>query len=481
MTHRLLFDVSGLVQWYAYLANPSGVQRFVEKVLQSAPIAADSRVEFVARGLGSDCFYRVNSTIIADLADQGRRLLAISRVRGLFADSMRLARPGMLWTDLRAIHLPYIALGLTRLGPLWEAWCARRAPKWPLRLRPIEPPSKDDVIVGLGDFWCHRGHVDELIRLKARSGARLVHMVHDLFAIDRPEWTHPYYGRLFGERLAALAPYVDRWLVNSRFVAASLSKYLASSHVEPPAIDVIPMGWDGFEAPDERPGALDDAIFERLGLERGAYILHVGTIEPRKNLSALIDAMLRLRRDMGATAPICLLVGRDGWKSDAVRGRLAQVGAAGGGIRWIQNVADRDLPALYRGARFTVVPSLGEGWGLPVQESLAQGTPCIASNAGALPEVGQDLATYVEPQNPDQLYRAIAHWVTDDGALAAARDRIHQRLRHPPPLPTWHRAGEEVLRSAITALSSASVRTGSAETRSQSSTTSLRQERVPRA
>lgn len=449
MTDRLLFDVSGLMQWYAYLANPSGVQRVMERILRSNPIASDPRVEMIARVLGSDRFFHVDTEIIVDLGDRERRPLAIARLRGLFAQSMRFAMSRRLLSDLRAYHLPYIAMGLTRLDFVWQAWCAGRAPRRMPPLRYVVPLTGSDVIIGLGDFWCHRGHVDALIGLKARSGARLMHMVHDLFPIERPEWADPLSASIFVCQFERLVPHVDQWLTNSRFVASSLVSYLAAHCEKVSPVDVVPMGWDSFDSERLSVRPEDREILAGHGLADKSYILHVGTIEPRKNLLALIDAMARLRRQLGDSAPPCVLVGRDGWKSDALRNRLRATGNEGGTVRWIKKVSDKDLPAFYRGARFTVVPSLGEGWGLPVQESLVHGVPCIASGVGGLTEAGQDLARYVDPGNPDELFAAMVHWVTDDGALAEARARIRRRFQAATPFASWDTAGKEVLRAAL--------------------------------
>lgn len=444
LTHRIFFDVSGLCQWYAYLKNPSGIQRFSERILQSNPIATSSSVEFIASGPGAHEFYCVDIETIALLATPGRRSHAVARIRRHFADGMRLSRSHQARHDFRLKHLPYMALGWSGLSFLLEAqFGVRRLP-----VRRVEGITRGDVIVGLGDFWCHRGHVAALIQLKARTGATLVHMVHDLFAIEHPEWTHPYFGPIFKHALEDLAPHVDRWLVNSRFVSASLSKFLATRSIENPAIDVIPIGWNHLDtaARDE-----DRAVLDKHQLLAGSYLLHVGTVEPRKGVSILLRAMRRVAGKAGAWPILCVLIGREGWKSDEVRVETSKLGH--GSVRWIRDVPDQDLPAIYRGARFSVVPSLGEGWGFPVQESLAQGVPCIASRAGAIPEVGGSLVRYVRPADVGELATAIEEWSTDDRMIAYARSAISQRFRSAPPFPTWDVAGEQVLNSAVSTLS----------------------------
>jgi glycosyltransferase involved in cell wall biosynthesis len=438
LTSRVLFDITGLVQWYAFLANPSGLQRFSERILQALPPSAPA--ELIARGFGAETFYSVDRVLVEDLCHPGRRQAAIAGFRRLFCDGMRLARLDRLRSDLQPMHWPHLLRGWARGGLPW-------APA----LRAVDPPDRHDAIVGLGDFWCQNTHVEVLVGLKRRTGTALVHMIHDLFALDHPEWTHPYFGRLLSERLGELAPHVDRWLVNSAFVAQSLSRYLQARSMAAP-IDIVPMGWTLANAAPQPD--FDRAVLAKYGLRPGTYLLHVGTVEPRKNLPLLIDAVQRVRFP-------CVLVGRDGWRSDSLRERLAGLGPDRELVRWLKTVSDEELPALYRGALFTVVASRAEGWGLPVQESLAAGIPCIATRVGGLPEVAGDLVRYVEPGNLDQLACAIAEWSTDGEALACARRAVELRLRLPPPLPSWADGAGQVVRSAFSALSSASAGSGS--------------------
>jgi len=411
---RILFDVSGLLQWYAYLRHPSGVQRVCERILQSKVIAASPDVVLIARAPGGDAFHRIEHGLIEDLARPDRRDSAIVQMRRQFAAMLRLSRFALLREDLRILHLPYLAMG----------WLPS------LRALQVVSPQQGDVIVGLGDFWCHRGHVAALLRLKRQ--ARLIHMIHDLFVLDHPEWSHPYFGRLVGDKLRALAPHVDRWLTTSRFVAGELDRFLRPRIA---SIDLVPMGADVF-APE------DPGVFRRHGLVPNSYILHVGTLEPRKNLIALLDAVERVPQ-----AWPLVLVGRDGWRSKEIHRRLRR--ARKGVACWIPDAADSELTSLYRGARFTVVPSFGEGWGLPVQESLAQGVPCIAARAGALPEVGGDLVRYVDPADTDGLAAAITDWSTNPTALAQAQRRIAAsgKLRR----SSWDDAAAQVLNSVTIA------------------------------
>jgi glycosyltransferase involved in cell wall biosynthesis len=203
------------------------------------------------------------------------------------------------------------------------------------------------------------------------------------------------------------------------------------------------MGWDSFAASrgEDRPGAA--AVLRRYGIVGQPFILFVGTVEPRKNLATLLDVMEELRRDLGERVPELVVVGGYGWSAKGLAARLWR----NRHTRWLTRVRDADLSALYRAALFTVSPSYSEGWGLPVQESIAHGVPCIASSGGALRESGRGLAVHFDPLDPASLKSAMAHWITDDAALQRERERIAEALGS-EHFPTWNDAGQMLLKQA---------------------------------
>lgn len=446
MSARLLYDLTGLIHWYAYFRHPGGVQRVIEKVASSDVVRQSSAVEFVVRILGSDRFYRIEPELIANLGSG--RSSAISRLRRILAQGLRLATlPGVL-SEGRHFHLPYLAAGLTRMEGLIEAWTEGAAGRSSPALDIVAPPGAQDTLFNPGDLWWQKKYVATVAGLKARTGVRIVQMIHDLYLIERPEWTPADSVRIFAGQLHGIAPSVDCWLTSSQFVKQQVQRYLADRSVPEKPIAVLPMGWDSF---DRLRDASQDRLSDRLVLGRHGlidkpFMLSVGTIEPRKNVTALLDAADGLRARFGDAMPRLVIVGGYGWKAAEVRARLAS-GSRNGTLLWLENLSDGDLGILYRNALFTVMPSHGEGWGLAVQESLALGVPCIASNAGATREAGLDLATYFDPSSPDGLTRAMVAWISDGEALAAARDRIERALAT-RTFPTWNDAGSVLLRSA---------------------------------
>jgi glycosyltransferase involved in cell wall biosynthesis len=157
------------------------------------------------------------------------------------------------------------------------------------------------------------------------------------------------------------------------------------------------------------------AVQERYGLTRG-FVLAVGTLEPRKNLVALVDAWATLRAR--GCEGVLVLVGDRGWQTRALDERLARGDAAA--VRRLGYVPDADLPALLTLAGAFAYPSLGEGFGLPVIEALACGTPTVTSGLGATAEVAGDAALLVDPRDRGALADALEQALTP----GATRDRL---------------------------------------------------------
>jgi glycosyltransferase involved in cell wall biosynthesis/SAM-dependent methyltransferase len=145
------------------------------------------------------------------------------------------------------------------------------------------------------------------------------------------------------------------------------------------------------------------------GLEMYGYLLFFGAVEPKKNVSRLIDAYL----SSGVGLPLVLVVG-EGWQNTAELSRLREhdsrpaSSSVGGGIRRLEYTTRSNLVNLIRGARTVVFPSLLEGFGLPVLEAMTLGTPVITSNSGALSEIAGEAALLVDPYDVDDIARAIA-------------------------------------------------------------------------
>jgi len=164
----------------------------------------------------------------------------------------------------------------------------------------------------------------------------------------------------------------------------------------------------------------------------------VGTLEPRKNLIRLLAAFERLHAERLTDALV--LVGKRGWLYDDFFARLEQSPAKQAVIfpGWVE---DADLPAIYAGAQALAFPSEFEGFGLPVLEAMACGTPVVCANTSSLPEVAGAAALLIDPANTDALTVALRRILADPALAADLTQRgLAQAARF-----GWQRAAQETL------------------------------------
>jgi glycosyltransferase involved in cell wall biosynthesis len=162
-----------------------------------------------------------------------------------------------------------------------------------------------------------------------------------------------------------------------------------------------------------------EAAHQRLGLPR-QYFLHVGTLEPRKNLGRLSEAFAAARHDLDELT--LLIVGRPGWLIDDLPGQIRQLGIEDR-VVFRSDISDADLPHVYGGARFLAYPSLYEGFGLPPLEAMQCGVPVVTSNTSSLPEVVGDAALTVDPTSVGALTDALVQLGTNSDLRATLAAR----------------------------------------------------------
>ena len=244
--------------------------------------------------------------------------------------------------------------------------------------------------------------------------------VHDLSLIKHPEW-HPWSRRIWMRNI--LRPSIVRAsgiLCDSEATMRDLFGWL---NVDPARSWVVPLAArKSFFA--DRPRNDREAIKAKYKLRR-PFFLYVGNIEPRKNLSQLLEAY-------GALDPAgidLVLAGRRAWQSRSVL-RKAHKLMAQGRVHMLDYVSEDDLPALYQSALAFVYPSLMEGFGLPVLEAMASGLPVVVSGVEPLTSLVQDAGWLVRPEIVEEWQAALAEVIGDGEkrAILAARGRERAML-----------------------------------------------------
>lgn len=354
------------------------------------------------------------------------RTMSPSRLGKLTDGSALLPGASAPWRHSVARALRYLA---RRIG--WFGW--RMGARTGLA-QPERQPAPGDWLLAMGGTWSNNSFAAAARDLKERKGMRLAMLVHDILPASHPDLVADGHVARFARWIEATTAIADICFTPSRHAAETLSAHLrASGNVSMPIIP-LPFG-SGFAEPGS----------DGLPPVEGPYALFVSTIEVRKNHLFLARVWQELvKRHGAANVPKLVLIGQRGWKSEPFWRFMDETGGVGGTIVTMSNVSDAELAGAYRNCVFTVFPSLCEGWGLPVSESIAYGKLCVASHATSIPEAGGLGADYFDPNDEMAALAAIERVLFEPGYRERREAEILDHLR---PVG-WDRAA----RAIITAL-----------------------------
>jgi glycosyltransferase involved in cell wall biosynthesis len=261
-------------------------------------------------------------------------------------------------------------------------------------------------------------------------------VVHDLAFKAHPEWFARDWRMKFDAIFWREVKHADRILTVSEYSKGDIVRLLG---VELSRVTVIP------EAADEHfkpvtDGARLETIRNKYGLPEG-FVFTVGSIHTRRNLERLIEALSLAGRRAGVDG-FLLIVGTPSPFSPPVDidGTAARCGLADRVLQ-VNYVSEEDLLLLYNACGLFAYPSIYEGFGLPVIEAMACGTPVVCSNTTSIPEVAGDAALYFDPENTDEMAGAIASVLTDN----ALKGRLKNAGLKRASLFSWRRTAQETL------------------------------------
>ena len=274
-------------------------------------------------------------------------------------------------------------------------------------------------------------HSTEHLLLPLR-GVPVVLTVHDLIYKLFPSYHKPLNYWYLNLAMPLFCRRADAIIAVSE---ASRQDIVRQYGVDPDKIQVVyEAAADYFRPP--APEAIE-RVRQQYGLPE-QFLLHLSTVEPRKNLDRLLDALLLLRREF---PKLCLvLVGARGWLVDDFFRRIEsdELSNAVLPLGW---VPDEDLPAVIAAADLAVQPSLYEGFGLPILEHMACGQVVAASNSSSHPEVGGKAAAYFSPMDVDEMAAVIRRLLADEAEYAKRRELGLQQARR----LSWERTAQVTL------------------------------------
>jgi glycosyltransferase involved in cell wall biosynthesis len=287
----------------------------------------------------------------------------------------------------------------------------------------VAPFGPSDVLLNLGYANYRPPHRPTIAEIFSATGVRYVGFIYDVLASLHPEWWTAAQQTMTRDWFCFAGHHAAMVLCCSEATRRDAEWFFEREEIAAPPIETVRLAGDF--------GALRTAAGPAAPVRARPYVLYVSTLDVRKNHRLLFQVWKRLiaRHDADAV-PDLVCVGRKGALVEDFLSELENARHLGGRIIVDHDVGDAALAQLYAGCLFTVFPSIAEGWGIPVTESLSLGKYCVASGTSSLPEVGGDLVDYHDPFDLEEAVRLIERAAFDAAFRARKEAAIRERFRH---------------------------------------------------
>lgn len=276
----------------------------------------------------------------------------------------------------------------------------------------------------------HLYHATDFVLPPTRRSTRTVLTVHDLSFVRVPEAASPSLKAYLDAVVPRSVRRADQVLADS---AATKSDLCELYGVDPDKIEVLYSGVH----PRFRPTSEGASIRAKYGLGDAPYVLAVGTVQPRKNYQRLIEALAKLPPDLDDVQLV--IAGGKGWLQGPIYATVDHLRVQDR-VRFIGFVEDADLPGLYSEARALAFPSLYEGFGLPILEAFACGTPVLTAHVSSLIEVAGDATILVEPLSVEAIRDGLLRLLRDETLRTELIARGFKQVTQ----FTWERAAAQL-------------------------------------
>jgi glycosyltransferase involved in cell wall biosynthesis len=416
------FEVEDFLRYFDHFRNPSGVQRVQFEIYRAAQTlgAISDRVRFCRLSIYSKRLHMI---------DFGEIRSAYLNPPGRIAPWKTFWEPAEFWRKFPRsfpviVRHPRFFFSIFKAAARDFIGTLFRTNRFEQFVRP------GDVIVSLGASWGIPNYMKYIAEMKRYYGIKFAPLVHDLIPIKHESLVEPHHTVQFRDWLRAAIPVSDIVFTNSKHTRTALVTFVAESGWPlPPRVEALEMG-SGFR---DTLDPLTAGMQTTISLPP-RYVLYVSTIELRKNHRLLVRVWQRLLERHGTNlVPNLVFAGKIGWLVDDLLNDLEASDYLDGKIILLRSLSDAELQQAYRSCLFTVFPSLSEGWGLPIAESLAHGKFCVASNHTSIPEAGGNLIDYFDPMNEDDALAKLERPLIDPPYLAAREAQLRAEYR----VRTW--------------------------------------------
>jgi glycosyltransferase involved in cell wall biosynthesis len=433
MSKRTLIDLTDLEAWSG---THGGIQRLVYSIAQYfflEPKSSDSEVLFISVDSERKQFYHTTFAPIYQRVEAARNPGRAPELEELAAVESTVRLDGSLKARLRrAVPQPVrrnqlvrkvAAKSLTMARELKRLTSDESAPsvagsrgddrEW------LDFTSQDTVLL-MGMPWGNPDIMETLIMERRSTKMRLVQVVYDMIIPIYPHLHHPDNFEPYTDHMLKVIEYSDLLLPISKSTDKDLHLFARRHKLKVPDTKVIRLGDEVTNERKAKATKPDARIKTR-------FIACVGTIEVRKNHTLLYYAY-KLAEERGIEMPQLLIVGGQGWYTGDIQYLFNTDPALKDKVLLLHGLSDAALDWIYRNCMFTVYPSMYEGWGLPVAESLGYGKLCVTSHASSIPEIAGDLNDYFSPYDTEECMKKIQLY-TDGDRLARKERRIRSEYR----------------------------------------------------
>src|SRR3990167_4261716 len=259
----------------------------------------------------------------------------------------------------------------------------------------------DQVVLVAGASWQNTDFQTELSLAKKDYNFTLAQVVFDLIICLYPHLHHPANKEMYNIYMQQVIENSDILLPISKSTKKDLAIFATQQKLNLPMTKVIRLG-DEIAASEKR-----------AKVPHKDFILCVGTVEIRKNHTLLYYAY-KLAAERKIDLPNLIIVGGGGWYTDDIKYLINNDPEVKNKIKILHDCDDEELSVLYDTCLFTIYPSMYEGLGLPVAESLSRGKPCLASHSSSIPEIGNDLVDYFSPYDAGEVLKKIRKYLDAD-------------------------------------------------------------------
>ena len=380
--NRIIIDVTHLIDWYIFRQHPSGIQRYTISICDWLHKKSDAL--YCTWNPAEEAFTVVDFEKLSQwIIDPTRTRAPLTQQCETVYRHGRSVKGAIRDFYGAANHLIYsiITLGNRKdyyLNSLKDIE-SKEVMKW----------QNGDILLILSNRDYNRKHTEKIHKIKIEKKIKIIGMIYDVIPLDYPEFFTNQLIDQFQDWYSESITRSDGILTISHYSKERISKIQQGTNGKIVNPIIVPVGSN-----------LREGKSNRTPPSENKYILCVGSIEPRKNQDFLANIWSELVRTRGITnTPTLYIIGNAGPDADPLLNRIKDKNSKGCLIRIETGASEEVLENAYEHALFTVFPSIAEGWGLPVTESLSHGRFCIASSATAIPEAAEGFAELVDPRD----------------------------------------------------------------------------------